>query len=1333
MLAGGASATVLNVPGEYATIQAAVDAALPGDTILLASGTFTGSGNLAVDFDGKSLVLTSQFGADSTRIDCQRSGLRALYLHSGEDSTTTISGITFRNGDAYTGMVHLQGVSPRFYNCVFEDYYLDGQGTAVLVDNASPSFVDCRFADNVVGCSACKTPEETDKLPIYVAGALKIRNGSDVTVSRCEFSNNLSDAEGLGGAVSVQQSTVTIDSTSFTNNIASDGGVGGPTPYGGAIAAYRSVLAVLRCQFVANSATSAGGAIYVDDSSSLTVLSSRFENNSVENFYRGGALFADSSVVTVDSTVFLRNQATHGGAVYLVRSAVALGHSLLAHNTARDMTFDEAARGGALFASASDLTLDHVTLSHNRADTSGFGEPGLGGGLYVATSSIGIVASVISFSLSGAGIFVADSSSTPALTCSNIYGNEGGDWIDLLLPQLGADGNFSANPYYCNAAGDEFTLYDISPCADSLSPCSTIIGAYPVACLNETPVITSPDSVIAFEGENFSYRTAFEDSFAPDTVISYDLLPSWLTVSADSVFGSPIAGQSDTSLVTRVSDGYLSDTLLIFIRVVATNDPPQLNQITPRQVAEGDSLTFTVQASDPDSTIPTLSADSLPYGAVFTDQLDGTGRFRWAPDFWQAGEYEVYFVAGDDSSASDTMITAITVENRNAAPVILPITDTSTFEGNLLLLSVIARDPDSTAPDLFADLLPPGATFTIDSLGFGAFEWLPGYDDQGAHEVVLIAVDDSLVADTLAFLITVLNINRPPILEAPDSVTASEGQPLAIVISAIDPDGVIPAIVVDSLPDGSSFADSGNGTAAVHWTPEYNQHGEYHLGVRALDDSLATDTLTIAVVVADVDIPPEIDSISALSAFEGDTSALRVTAIDRDGIPPSLRAENLPADAQFVDSGAGIGGLEWIIPYGDTGQHAITIVAEDEQSADTGLVVISVSARRPEIRRILIDGLDSNLHVVDETPLVEWMFFDTAGHPQVFVEVEFGEDADWAVAELWNPDSLQITDSLIVYAGEPLVDGNVYFLRLRANNGYSWSRWHEMPFRVNSLPLPPPLRFPRNGQIVETLSPTLFVLQAIDFENDPLYYDFEVSTDSLLNDVIASVAAVDGFPDSTGWSVTPPLGDDRPYWWRSRAFDGYEYGEWAEPDWFVVNGGPTAPGSFGCVAPPSSATPFNIIYEMLPTFDWHPSLDTDPDDTVSYSLLIARDSVSDVVARMDSIRDTSYTLTDSLRFGHRYWWFVEATDLSDLTTASTDTLQFWTWMLGDVTHDHAADLADLIFLINGLFLGGAQPDPLFTGDVNGDCQVDLSDLIYLVNLLFLGGPDLRVGCSAPEP
>ncbi len=70
----------------------------------------------------------------------------------------------------------------------------------------------------------------------------------------------------------------------------------------------------------------------------------------------------------------------------------------------------------------------------------------------------------------------------------------------------------------------------------------------------------------------------------------------------------------------------------------------------------------------------------------------------------------------------------------------------------------------------------------------------------------------------------------------------------------------------------------------------------------------------------------------------------------------------------------------------------------------------------------------------------------------------------------------------------------------------------------------------------------------------------------------------------------------------------------------------------------------------------------------------------------------------------------------------------YTYVYGDANGDGLANVADIIYLVNYLFVGGPLPDPLSAGDPNGDCEINTSDIIYMVNYLYLGGPILRRGC-----
>ena len=73
----------IHVPADSATIQAGIDGAAHGDTVLVADGVYKGEGNRNIDFLGKAIVVRSENGPEKTVIDCEGSG-RGFYFHSDE-------------------------------------------------------------------------------------------------------------------------------------------------------------------------------------------------------------------------------------------------------------------------------------------------------------------------------------------------------------------------------------------------------------------------------------------------------------------------------------------------------------------------------------------------------------------------------------------------------------------------------------------------------------------------------------------------------------------------------------------------------------------------------------------------------------------------------------------------------------------------------------------------------------------------------------------------------------------------------------------------------------------------------------------------------------------------------------------------------------------------------------------------------------------------------------------------------------------------------------------------------------------------------------------------
>ena len=77
---------VVRVPDDYETIQAGINVACEGDTVLVAPGTYTGQHNRDIDFLGKNLVLLSEGGPEVTIVDCQATESdrhRGFFVHRG--------------------------------------------------------------------------------------------------------------------------------------------------------------------------------------------------------------------------------------------------------------------------------------------------------------------------------------------------------------------------------------------------------------------------------------------------------------------------------------------------------------------------------------------------------------------------------------------------------------------------------------------------------------------------------------------------------------------------------------------------------------------------------------------------------------------------------------------------------------------------------------------------------------------------------------------------------------------------------------------------------------------------------------------------------------------------------------------------------------------------------------------------------------------------------------------------------------------------------------------------------------------------------------------------
>lgn len=96
------------------------------------------------------------------------------------------------------------------------------------------------------------------------------------------------------------------------------------------------------------------------------------------------------------------------------------------------------------------------------------------------------------------------------------------------------------------------------------------------------------------------------------------------------------------------------------------------------------------------------------------------------------------------------------------------------------------------------------------------------------------------------------------------------------------------------------------------------------------------------------------------------------------------------------------------------------------------------------------------------------------------------------------------------------------------------------PSTDNVPPSAPSLSAPAQGSLVETPTPELVVVNAVDPNSgDVLTYGFIVYSDEHRTVPVASASGVSEGPGTTSWTVDVPLGN-REYWWTAYADDGTE-------------------------------------------------------------------------------------------------------------------------------------------------------------------------------------------------
>ncbi|MFH1107765.1 MAG: S8 family serine peptidase [Planctomycetota bacterium] len=220
----------------FCKIQDAINATVPGDTVILLPGTYGGEGNRDLNFHGRSITVRGSDPDDpnvvhATIIDCvgsQSEAHSAFIFDTFENASAVLRGLTIRNayGYEYGGGVYCKFSSPTITNCTFIENAA-GYGGGVYCINGSPTIANCMFLRNSAG---------TNGGGMRSAGLLAAPN-----VINCHFNGNSAHS---GGGVGTSESRLTLTNCTFVGNKAEW--------FGGAIGSYAGDITVANCAFAFN-------------------------------------------------------------------------------------------------------------------------------------------------------------------------------------------------------------------------------------------------------------------------------------------------------------------------------------------------------------------------------------------------------------------------------------------------------------------------------------------------------------------------------------------------------------------------------------------------------------------------------------------------------------------------------------------------------------------------------------------------------------------------------------------------------------------------------------------------------------------------------------------------------------------------------------------------------------------------------------------------------------------------------------------------------------------------------------------------------------------------
>ncbi|MHC4436719.1 MAG: right-handed parallel beta-helix repeat-containing protein [Planctomycetota bacterium] len=242
-------------PSDFNTIQAAIDDANDGDTVVVAPGTYTGDGNRDIDFKVKAITVKSEDGPQTCIIDCQGTkdnphrGFQVYSRNAVLDGFKVINGYAKDSG----GGIYCADTSI-IKNCIVTTNYSEDNGGGIFISDGT--VLDCIITNNAA---------------YHWGGGIYASSGNPVLVN-CIITKNQA---GSGGGISASHGDPVLLNCTIVRNKA--------WTAGGIFCRYRGMMTMTNCILVGNKASSGNQIVAVDSGIIISAMAIQIKNSCIQS------------------------------------------------------------------------------------------------------------------------------------------------------------------------------------------------------------------------------------------------------------------------------------------------------------------------------------------------------------------------------------------------------------------------------------------------------------------------------------------------------------------------------------------------------------------------------------------------------------------------------------------------------------------------------------------------------------------------------------------------------------------------------------------------------------------------------------------------------------------------------------------------------------------------------------------------------------------------------------------------------------------------------------------------------------------------------------------